>query len=104
MTGLGNDRRAWFTHREQELRQIGQRLDVWRRAAARVQRDRRQDFERGLDHLRGLLNRAVGRLEAVRRVGDDTWRNARVAADAAVTALSESYQEFETRFVHGLAV
>lgn len=44
----------------------------------------------GLDSLRGALNRAMGRVEALHRATDGTWPSALAQAEAALADLRQS--------------
>ncbi|MBI1207958.1 MAG: hypothetical protein GC191_11810 [Azospirillum sp.] len=80
-----------------------QRLDRLLRTAPQVASEIRIEFERALDELRGRLNRAMAKVEASRRASDGAWDFARRHADAAFQALSEAFDQFETRFSLALA-
>lgn len=68
--------------------QAGEKLDELRCHAERLPVVQRRDAESALDRLRGLFNRALARVEAVRMAGDDADKLKRAVAGAAV-ALEE---------------
>lgn len=76
-----------------------EQMETLRAAAERQPLARRREAEGLLDRLRGLLNRALARLEAARMAGDDPWRvqAARLAAQSAAEELFDELTRAEDR-------
>lgn len=81
-----------------------EQMETLRATAERQPLARRREAEGLLDRLRGLLNRALARLEAARleaarMAGDDPWRvqAARLAAQSAAEELFDELTRAEDR-------
>lgn len=87
------------THEAQcrdRLTSATRRLDDLRNTVERLRRDDRGEFERALDGLRGLHNRALARLEAARLAQPESWPLARAQADQALDDLTRRLDEVES--------
>lgn len=82
----------WY---ERELREAAERLELVRNASRYLGPELRFERERRLDELRGRLNRAIARLEALRRANGDNWRTAAAHADEAFKALAEAMVQLD---------
>lgn len=76
-----------------------EQMEALRAAAERQPPPRRREAENLLDQLRGLLNRALARLEAARMASDDPWRvnAARLEAQSAAEELFDELSQAENR-------
>lgn len=63
----------------------------------------RENMERTLDALRGLLNRVTGRIEAAHLATDDAWPFARAMADQAIEELVANLDAAEARLKRAAA-
>ncbi|HRQ83157.1 MAG TPA: hypothetical protein PKZ97_18750 [Azospirillaceae bacterium] len=63
-----------------------EQLETLRAVAERLPPARRREAEALLDRLRGLLNRALARLEAARIADNDPWRVQAARSDAQSAA------------------
>ncbi|MBP2293471.1 hypothetical protein [Azospirillum rugosum] len=79
------------------------RLDRLRSLVERRTQPDREDMERTLDALRGLLNRVTGRIEAAHLATDDAWPFARAMADQAIEELVASLDAAEARLKRAAA-
>lgn len=79
------------------------RLDRLRTQVERGFQDDREDLERALDSLRGLLNRVTGRIEAAHLANDDAWPFARAMADQAIEELVSGLDAAEVRLKRAAA-
>lgn len=73
------------------------RLEELRHLVERSRPQQREDMERQLDHLRGALNRAGARIEAMHSAPDATWNFARASADEAIAELQAGIESLEER-------
>ncbi|WP_448207903.1 hypothetical protein [Azospirillum sp. sgz302134] len=73
------------------------RLDRLRTQVERWNQNDREQLERTLDALRGLLNRVAGRVEAAHLANDEAWPFARAMADQAVDELVAGLDAAEVR-------
>ncbi|PWC33250.1 hypothetical protein [Azospirillum sp. TSO35-2] len=73
------------------------RMETLRSLVERSDSDGREAWERTLDHLRGLNNRAIARIEAAHLADDDAWPFARSRADQAMMDLMHALDEFDGR-------
>ena len=79
------------------------RTDRLRHLVERWTQPDREDLERTLDTLRGLLNRVTGRIEAAHLASDDAWPFARAMADQAIEDLLTSLDAAEARLKRAAA-
>ncbi len=84
---LSRDLIQHATNRMERLRSTVERADI-------VGRD---VWERTLDTLRGLRNRACGHIEAAHRADDDAWPFARARADQAISELMRTLDDVDGR-------
>ena len=91
------DKRAWELARRNEIEEFTVRLEALRKSTFYLTGDVRLDAERSLDELRGLINRALARIEAIRFSHDDTWRLARQPAETAFARARETFEELEAK-------
>ncbi|CBS86802.1 hypothetical protein [Azospirillum lipoferum] len=71
------------------------RMETLRSMVERAGSDRRETWERTLDRLRGLNNRAIARIEAAHLADDDAWPFARAQADQAMMDLMRALDDFD---------
>lgn len=84
-------------HCRERLQTATRGLDDLRSIVERLRSEDQGDFERALDGLRGLHNRALARLEAARLAPPDSWPLARAQADQALDDLARRLDEVEGR-------
>ena len=93
---MGNSPRQAY---EQSCRQIiaesETRLEKLRHLVERSRPHQREAIERQLDQLRGSVNRARARTEAIHSAPDASWNFARMGADEAMTELQSGVSELE---------
>ncbi|MBP2229307.1 hypothetical protein [Azospirillum agricola] len=73
------------------------RMERLRSTVERAEIEGREMWERTLDSLRGLRNRASGHIEAARRADDDAWPFARARADQAMRELMHALDDIDGR-------
>ena len=79
------------------------RLDRLRTQVERWTQGDREELERTLDTLRGLLNRVTARVEAAHLAADDAWPFARAVADQAIEELMKGLDAVEVRLKRAAA-
>ena len=82
------DRQGCQTRYEREVKQARDVLERFQDGLMRLRPEQRLVWERRLDDLRGSINRATGRLEGLRRSGDN-WRTAAAHADEAFMIMAQ---------------
>lgn len=73
------------------------RMDRLRSTVERFEINGRETWERTLDSLRGLRNRATARIEAAHLADDDAWPFLRARADQAMTELMRALDDIDHR-------
>lgn len=90
---------GFYQDLRRKISAAAEQMEALRAAAERQPPSRRREAENLLDQLRGLLNRALARLEAARMAYDDPWRvnTARLEAQSAVEELFDELSQAENR-------
>jgi hypothetical protein len=89
------NRQAFDTLSRELVLRATDRMETLRSMVERAGSDRRETWERTLDCLRGLNNRAIARIEATHMADDDAWPFARAQADQAMMDLMRALDEFD---------
>ncbi|BAI71822.1 hypothetical protein AZL_011840 [Azospirillum sp. B510] len=89
------NRQAFDTLSRDLVLRATDRMETLRSMVERADSDRRETWERTLDRLRGLNNRAIARIEAAHMADDDAWPFARAQADQAMMDLMRALDDFD---------
>lgn len=96
---MNNRERQSFDALSRDLiRHATDRMERLRSSVERADISGREAWERTLDSLRGLRNRASGHIEAARRADDDAWPFARARAEQAMSELTRAIDDIGGRF------
>lgn len=90
-----HDRQGCLAGWERDIRGANERLDGLCAEIYRLVGERRAESERRFDQARGLFNRSLARLEALRRAPRDAWEGAADQAEEAVVALRRVLAELD---------
>lgn len=88
------NRQAFDTLSRDLVLRATDRMETLRSMVERADSNRRETWERTLDRLRGLNNRAIARIEAA-HMADDAWPFARAQADQAMMDLMRALDDFD---------
>ncbi len=91
------ERQAFDTRARDRVAQATERMNQLRSTVERSDPKGREAWERTLDGLRGLHNRAAARIEAAHLADDDAWPSARGRADQALGELLDALDEIDHR-------
>jgi len=92
------ERQSFDTLSRNLIQHATDRMERLRSTVERADIDGREAWERTLDSLRGLRNRASGHIEAARRTDDDAWPFARARAEQALSDLMRALDDIGGRF------
>lgn len=90
-----HDRQGCLAGWERDVRRANECLDRLCSEIYRLVGERRAERERGFNQVRGLFNRSLARLEALRRAPRDGWEAAADQAEEAVSALCRVVGELD---------
>ncbi|MBP2303015.1 hypothetical protein [Azospirillum picis] len=93
----GRNRQAFDTLSRDLVLRATDRMETLRSLVERSDIAGREAWERTLDQLRGLNNRAIAHIEAARIADDDAWRFARARAEQAMMDLMRALDDFDGR-------
>lgn len=91
------ERQSFDTQARDRVAQATERMNQLRSTVERSDPKGREAWERTLDSLRGLQNRATARIEAAHLADDDAWPSSRGRADQALGELIDALDEIDHR-------
>ncbi len=94
---MSRERQAFEALSHDLVLHASDRMEHLRSTVERAEIDGRELWERTLDSLRGLRNRAIAHIEAAHRTDDDAWPFARARADQAMTELMRALDDLDSR-------
>lgn len=92
---ITRERQAFETLSRDLIQHAANRMERLRSTVERTEIQGREAWERTLDSLRGLRNRATAHIEAAHRADDDAWPFARARADQVMVELMRALDDID---------
>ncbi|MBB4285474.1 hypothetical protein [Roseospira goensis] len=98
MTGSEDEKNAYITRMEAQLREWRAEVDKMRAKAEAAQADARIKWHEQADEMQRRLDEARTELDRLRNASEDAWRDVRAGFEASWGAMTDAWSRAMERF------